>query len=93
MRGEDDTEGHEKQRSPSVTSSKNKSGRWKNDCDHSKGVRREDKQSNPLPEYRPHFTTYSKLIKPLQEIFEIIKNTFDMPKPLKMDLFEVKDPN
>jgi hypothetical protein len=30
MRGEEDAEGHEEQRSPFITSPKNKSGRWKN---------------------------------------------------------------
>jgi hypothetical protein len=93
MCGEEDVEGHEEQRSPFVTSLKNKSGRWKNGRDRSKGVRWEDKQSNPPPEYHLHFITYAKLTKARQEIFEIVKNNFDMQKPLKIDLFEVKDLN
>jgi hypothetical protein len=64
MRGEEDAEGHEEQRSPFITSPKNKSGRWKNGRDRSKGVRQEDKQYNPPPKYRPHFITYAKLTKP-----------------------------
>jgi hypothetical protein len=51
------------------------------------------KKSNFLPEYCPHFTSYAKLTKPRKEIFDIVKHTFDMPKPLKMEMFEVKDPN
>jgi hypothetical protein len=93
MCGEEDTEGREDHKSPSVPSPKSKNDHCKNDHDRSKGIRREDKKSNHLPEYCPHFTTYAKLIKPRQKNFQFVKNTFDTPKPLKMDLFEVKDPN
>jgi hypothetical protein len=43
MRGEKDTEGKEEQLSLSVTSPKNKNGRWKTDRDRPKGIRRENK--------------------------------------------------
>jgi hypothetical protein len=56
-------------------------------------MRRKDKSSESSPEYQPYFTTYAKLTKPRKEIFEIIKKNFDMPKPLKMELFKIKDPD
>jgi hypothetical protein len=93
MRGEKDATGYDDRRSPSVHSPKSKGGRWRNSRDRSKGIRRNEKKSNSLPEYRPHFTSYAKLTKPRQKNFDIVKHTFDMPKHLKMKLFEVKDPN
>jgi hypothetical protein len=60
--------------------------------DSQKGMRRKDESSESSPEYQPYFTTYAKLTKPRKEIFEIVKKNFDMHKPLKMELFKIKDP-
>jgi hypothetical protein len=93
MRVEEDVVGYDDHRSPSIQSPKCKGGRWRNSRDLSKGICRDEKKSNSLPEYRPHFTYYAKLTKPRQKIFDIVKHTFEMPKPLNMEFFEVKNPN
>ena len=53
--------------------------------------RRDRKEDRREEHYRPHFTSYAELTKPRYELFSIIKNNFELPEPLNMELFEVKD--
>jgi hypothetical protein len=43
--------------------------------------------------YRPHFTRYAPFTRKRNEMFHIVRERFDLPRPLSKDIFEIVDVN
>jgi hypothetical protein len=50
------------------------------------GANRDSKE-----EYRPWFDRYAPFTKPRYEMYQIVKDVFDLPAPLRKEIFEVKN--